>query len=165
MTDFWPKDLEISQNGRSPEAILQDAQRDFETKSQGLVELALHPSVSTRGNTYTQVYARHNPSGRTSTLFAVVHRPEKPYPVRLQPNDQDLPDGFRKKYTRYFDETFKIAASMRFGPEPETVENPWVATSPNEFQRLLRRIFNTEFVKSEIVNLAMHRSAPLGEEE
>ncbi|MGD0384459.1 MAG: hypothetical protein ABSA77_13140, partial [Thermoguttaceae bacterium] len=97
MTDFWPNGLELSDT-QSPMDILYDARRNWESESKGLLTLILQTAKSKSKNDMIIVHAKHVPSDRTASLFSVVCRPGAPYPARIQPRDDAVPDFFKKSY-------------------------------------------------------------------
>jgi len=154
MSDFWPKDLEISDT-KSPMEILESAQEDWNTRSDGVLELILEDAKSKTGNNLIIVHAKHNPNNRTITLFTVAHRLNRHYPVTIEPEDQDLPNFLKKSY--YMP---GIVDSL----QPSAVHgghitNKWVSDTPSEFRTKLIEIFNLGNVKASLVSLASSTSA------
>ena len=69
MSSFWPKGVEITDT-QSPREILSTAQEDWQTKSDGVMELILQDTQSESGNSMIIVHAKYVPSNRTATLFS-----------------------------------------------------------------------------------------------
>jgi hypothetical protein len=93
------------------------------------------------------VHAKHVPSNRTVTLFSVVHRADAPYPARIQPRNEELPNFLKKTY-------FKSGvADLAAQINGEVLTDNWVCDTPNEFRSRLEDVFDLGAVKSEILNL------------
>jgi hypothetical protein len=166
MSNFWPSGIELSDT-QSPKDILETAQEDWHTSSDGVMELVLQDAESNSGNSMIIVHAKHVASNRTATLFSVVHRPGNPYPATIQPKDEDLPDFLKKSYSykppsrviTSFDEQLRIDAQLRInaqllGAAGKSISNEWVSDTPTEFRRKLAEAFNLGIIKREILNLA-----------
>ena len=149
MSNFWPSDLNIKDT-QSPMEILQVAQNDFQTESQGLITLIMQIAKSQSGNDMIIVHAKHVPSNRTRTLFTVVHRPNSPYPASIVPRDEKLPNFLKKSY-------YKAGILERTAPDFMTsgseVENKWVCDTPSEFRSKLREVIELGSTKADILNL------------
>lgn len=146
MSNFWPSGLELSDT-QSPREILEVAQEDWYTSSQGIMELVLQDAEAKSGMSMIIVHAKHVPSNRTSRLLSVIHRPNNPYPVTFHLEDEDLPDYLKKSYT--YSDLEDVASRLRV-----RVSNPWVSETPPEFRKNLANAFNLGYVKSRILNLA-----------
>ncbi len=149
MTDFWPSGLHLDDIS-SPLEILQTAQQEWTDQGAGLLALVIQETKSSNNYKMLIVHAKHVPSNRTVTLFSVLHRPDAPYPARIQPRDGELPDFFKKSYYRRGIADFTAGISGAAGGE---VTNKWVCDSPFEFRSKLREIFNQGTLKSEILSL------------
>jgi hypothetical protein len=166
MSSFWPDGIELSDT-QSPKDILNTAKEEWLTVSDGVLELVLQDAKSESGNFMIIVHAKHVRSKRTATLFSIVHEPEKPYPVRIQPEEENIPDSLKKSYYK------KSTAASSFGSladnliasgpisldgrtrkDMSLVTNPWVSDTPSEFRKKLSEVFNLGLVKREILNLA-----------
>ena len=160
MADFWPSGLELT-DSQSPIEILQEAQRDWESSSGGVMALVLQSAESDSGNDMIIVHAKHLPSNRTASLFSVVFRPANPYPVTIQPKDDELPDFLKKSYyvPGHDPVGSLLARSSLPSVEGRTVTNQWVSDTPSEFREKLREVFNLGLARSEVVNLACEVSA------
>lgn len=152
MSKFWPSDIKISDT-QSPKEILKVAQEDWSTSSDGVMELVLQDATSEAGNAMIIIYAKHVPTNRTSTLLSVVHRPNNPYPVTIQPTVEDLPDFLKKSYNQPGLQNFEGII-----PTGRTVSNEWVSDTPSEFRDKLAKAFNLGAIKSKILNLASSSS-------
>lgn len=151
MSDFWPNGLDLSDT-QSPMEILRVAQKDWHQKSEGIMELVFQDATTTSGNTMIIVHAKHVASNRTSTLFSIVHRPNNPYPVRIQLEaNNNLPDVLKKTYPK---STITSAIEL-IGNARQTISNPWVSDTPPEFREKLSEAFNDGSIKSIILNLAL----------
>jgi hypothetical protein len=156
MTDFWPDGLELSDT-ESPMDILKDAQRNWELESKGLLTLVLQETKSSSGFDMIIVHAKHVRKNRTASLFSVLHRHGAPYPARIQPRDNDLPNFFKKSY--YEPAMSSAAVDLFRRTQGGTVENNWVADTPSEFRDTLREAFNLGIVKSEVLSIAASSGA------
>ena len=164
MTSFWPDGIQLS-DLQSPMEILQEAQREWKLTSNGIMDLVLQPAKSTSGNDMVFVHAKHLPSNRTASLFAVVYRPANPYPVTIQPRDDELPDVLKKTYYKPGVDPFRTFTSISvIKTDGRTVTNHWVSDTPSEFRTKLHEVFNLGIVKSELLNLACKNSQPNGDE-
>jgi hypothetical protein len=173
MSSFWPDGIELSDT-QSPKDILNTAKEEWRTVSDGVLELVLQDAKSESGNFMIIVHAKHVRSKRTATLFSIVHEPEKPYPVRIQPEKENIPDSLKKSYYKQSAADFSLGSisvisdSLRYYPMPSEmtglgvrpkkdmnlVSNPWVSDTPSEFRKKLSEVFNLGLVKREILNLA-----------
>lgn len=158
MSNFWPSGLDLSDT-QTPREILKAANEDWQTSSDGVMELVLQDATSKSGNSMIIVHAKHVASNRTSTLFSIVHRPNNPYPVTIQLEDEDLPNFLKKSYVRP-----SISIAMELMGRSESVSNPWVSDTPSEFRKKLAEAFNLGSVKSKILNLASGTSDDTNEE-
>ncbi len=160
MSNYWPSDLSFS-NTQSPREILEVAKEDWYANSEGVMELVLQDAESESGNSMIIVYAKHVLSNRTSKLFSIVHRPNNPYPVTIQLEDENIPNFLKKSYTR---PGLPGLSSIGITPrifediEEETISNLWVSDTPPEFRKKLAEAFNLGDVKSGILNLALSAS-------
>jgi hypothetical protein len=149
MSNYWPSGLELSDT-QSPREILKVAQEEWDTSSEGVMRLVLQDAETESGNSMTIVHAKHVPSNRTSELLSVIHRPNDPYPVTIQPDLEKIPNFLKKSYSRDLSSAVATAAlAMR-----DTVSNPWVSDTPAEFRKKLAEAFNLGAIKSRILNLA-----------
>jgi hypothetical protein len=144
MSSFWPVGLEISDT-QSPRDILSTAQEEWQTNSNGILELVLQDAESESGNSMIIVHAKHAANNRTATLFSIVHQPDKPYPVRIQPEEEDLP-SFLKRSSKP-NSLMTLGSSIMMPDE-------WVSDTPSEFRKKLTEVFNLGIIKREILNLA-----------
>lgn len=149
MGNYWPSGIDFSDIPQSPREILKVAREDWDTGSEGIMELVLQDAESETGNPIIIVYAKHVPSNRTSKLFSIIHRPNNPYPVTIQLEVEDLPNFLKKSYHRL--EDFERAA-MGVRQVLEPISNEWVSDTPSEFRKKLREAFNLGSVKSVIIN-------------
>jgi hypothetical protein len=156
MSKYWPDGIELKDT-QSPNKILKDAKAEWTANSDGLLELLLQEAESKSGHDMIIVHAKHMPSNRTASLFSVVCRKGQPYPARLQPKDDEMPDFFKKSY-----KTKNLGAIGAMGVayqqfanvgDEKWVENHWVADTPTEFREKLEEVFNLGNIKSEILNL------------
>jgi hypothetical protein len=157
MSNYWPSGLELSDT-QSPREILKVAQEEWYTSSEGVMELVLQDAESESGNSMIIVHAKHVPSNRTSTLLSVVHRPDNPYPVTIQLEDEDLPNFLKKSYYLPDPMSSARATAKRLDMSGQTIENRWVSDTPAEFRKKLAEAFNLGAVKSRILNLALDAS-------
>lgn len=153
MSKYFPVGLKLDDT-QTPMEILQNAQLDWETESGGLVTLILQTAKSKDGDDMILVHAKHVPSNRTVSLFSLVCRTGNPYPVRIQPKDNELPKFLRKSYHEPgFASALSIAAAVNV--QGHTVTNEWVSDTPAEFRNKLSEVFNLGIVKSEVLNLVV----------
>lgn len=168
MSNFWPSGLELSDT-QSPREILKAAQEDWQTSSDGVMDLVLQDAKSKSENSMIIVHAKHVVSNRTATLFSIVHRPNHPYPATIQLEEEDLPQFLQKTY--YKGGSRDIADILRherldslgsllgsqgslLGSQGSTVSNKWVSDTPAEFRTKLADAFNLGLIKGKILNLA-----------
>ncbi|NEQ47341.1 MAG: hypothetical protein F6K00_28915 [Leptolyngbya sp. SIOISBB] len=149
MASYWPKGVDLKDIS-SPRTILESAQQEWVDHSDGLLTLIIQDTQSTDGDAMLVVYAKHMPSNRTVTLFSVVHRTDAPYPARIQPRNEELPNFLKKTYTRSdAADLDKVVRQMT----ANTIVNTWVCDTPSEFRSRLEDVFDLGTVKSEILNL------------
>jgi hypothetical protein len=162
MSSYWPSDLELSDTA-APMDILRDASEDWQVNSHGLLELIMQFAQSKSGNDMILVHARHIPSNRTASLLSVVSRPNNPYPARLQPKEDELPDFFKKTYVKQGVNTsgVGIQSALRSLQDLQpTATNHWIAETPSEFRTKLAEAFNLGAMKSIILNLVASDAPP-----
>lgn len=149
MSEYWPDDIDL-EDVSNPFEILSEASQQWKTDSGGRVELVIQLAESKTGNKMYIVHARHVESNRTSTLFSVVHRPDTPYPVRIQPRENELPDFLKKNYHKRSPhaELMNLTSTAE-----QEIHNRWVSDTPSEFRDKLRDAFNLGSVKSEVFSL------------
>ncbi len=172
MSSFWPKGVELNDT-QSPRDILKTAQEEWQIASDGILDLILQDAESKSGNSMIIVHAKNVATNRTATLFSIVHQPEKPYPVTIQPEKEDLPTFLKKSY--YDESTLnklskgseleKMIRTSALLPIQRAVDldvkpvvNNWVSDTPSEFRNKLSEAFNLGIVKREILNLAAANS-------
>lgn len=111
--------------------------------------MVIQEAEATNGHHMLIVHAKHVPSHRTATLFSVVHRPAAPYPAKIQPREDELPEFLQKSYYKpgFAELTGTIATKGR------QVTNKWVCDTPSEFRTQLEAVFNLGTVKAEVLNL------------
>jgi hypothetical protein len=154
MSDFWPSGLDM-QDTASPEVILSTAGKEWSEESGGVVTLVIQGAESKGGDRLLIVHAKHVPSDRTVKLFSVLHRPNAPYPARIYPDEDKVPDYLKK---RYYDPGFSLGsmravASVLSEREAREVTNEWVCDTPREFRSHLIEALNQGVVKSEVLGL------------
>lgn len=149
MNNFWPSDLNLGDTS-SPLEILQLAKQEWTEMSDGLLTLVIQEAESTNNNHMLIVHAMHVPSNRTVTLFSVVHRPSAPYPVTIQPRDNELPNIFKKSYYKPGFADITAGVGSMAGRQ---VTNNWVCDTPAEFRYQLAEAFNLGTVKSDVLSL------------
>jgi len=152
MPSFWPSGLELSDTA-TPMSILLAAGEEWKTTSEGLLELIMQTGETESGNDIILVHAMHTPSNRTASLLSVVMRSGLAYPARLQPNEEDLPNFFKKSYSRPANPVGITAIQNILNTIPTFEENKWVAETPSDFRRQLADAFNLGGTKSIILNL------------
>lgn len=168
MSSFWPDGVEISDT-QSPKDILNTAQEEWQTASDGILQLVLQDTKSESGNSMIIVHAKNVASNRTATLFSIVHQPEKPYPVTIQPEKEDLPTFLKKSYYEPTSqsqlENLSVGLSMIAVKGKNPVINPWVSDTPPEFRKKLSEAFNLGIVKREILNLTSSNTSTANNNE
>lgn len=148
MTEFWPTGLNLEDTS-SPLEILRGAQNEWEERTGGLLTLIIQEAEATNGHHMLIVHAKHVPSHRTATLFSVVHRPAAPYPAKIQPRENELPEFLKKRYYQPGIEDFAGTVAVK----GRQVTNKWVCDTPSEFRTQLEAVFNLGTVKAEVLNL------------
>lgn len=167
MTSYWPSNLELSDTA-APMDILRDASEDWRVNSQGLLELVMQVVQSKSGNDMILVHAKHIPSNRTASLLSVVMRPNNPYPARIQPKEDELPNFFKKTYVRsgYSAGSLGIESALKSIQGLQLTEtNQWVAETPSEFRAKLADAFNLGALKSIVLNLVASDAQPETDDE
>ena len=150
MSSFWPNGLELSDT-QSPRDILNTAQEEWQINSDGLLQLVLQDVKSQSGHSMIIVHAKHVVNNRTARLFSIVHLPEKPYPVTIQPEKEDLPAFLKKDPHKSNLQGGMFAVSGISGLNLLT--NQWISDTPAEFRKKLTEVFNLGMIKREILNL------------
>jgi hypothetical protein len=156
MSNFWPSGLDMKDTA-SPEIILSTASDEWSDKSGGVITLAIQDTKSTSGDRLLIVHAKHVPSKRTVTLFSVLHRPNAPYPARIYPAKDAVPDHLKKTY---YQPGFSLAELAIGGASGHDVTNDWVCDTPSEFRSHLSEVFNQGVVKSEVLGLIAGATPP-----
>lgn len=153
MSDFWPAGLVLTDT-QTPRQILEEAQGDWETNSDGQMTLVLQRTRTESGNDRIIVHAKHRPANRTAALFSIVYRPRNPYPVTIQLKNEDLPDFLKKAVHEPGMGGVGVGVVEAIGTVAgRTVTNQWVSDTPVEFREKLIEVFNLGIVKSEVLNL------------
>lgn len=147
MSTFFPEDLDLKDTS-SPLDILKSAKEDWSNHSNGMLDLIVQEAVSANKNDLLIIHARHVPSNRTITLFSVAQRPNAPYPARIQPKGDELPDLFKKTY--YQPGIADMGSVFRAGGQ---ITNEWVCDTPAEFRSKLKKVFNLGTLKSDVLSL------------
>jgi len=139
--------------------ILRDAQADWESSSNGSLRLILQEAESKSGNDMIIVHAMHVASKRTASLFSIICRKGHPYPARIRPKDDELPNYLKKTYKTQPISRASVASAMQTLIEEKWVNNPWVSETPSEFRFNLEKVFNLGNIKSEVLNLISSKGA------
>ena len=93
------------------------------------------------------VTARDQRSGRSATLFHVIHRYDAHYPATFKVDSEDLPQFLQRIYeTEYY-------RGYDDDSPPEYIENLWVCADAVEFSSKLEKVFNLADVKTSVYNL------------
>ncbi len=155
--NFFPSDLEIT-NLQSPLDILSEAKLEWDSKGQGIISLLVDEGRSTSGSDSTSViihvYALHIPSQRLARLLTIFHVTEKPYPARINPEKEDIPDYLRKERIGASSRSSLAAIeSFRVSMSQNTSVDEWVCESPDEFRRQLVKALNRGSVKAAVTNI------------
>lgn len=151
MSNFWPSGINLNDSS-SPLQILQLADNDWKQQSKGLLALLIQDSESSSKSRVLTIHAKHVPSNRTATLFSVIHRPNAPYPVVIEPISDRLPDYLKKSVYKPGIEEIALGGSLgRFQGRTET--NEWVCDTPSEFRTKLEKVFNLGVTKASLVSL------------
>ncbi len=152
MSSFWPVGFEISDT-QSPRDILSTAQEEWKTNSGGILELVLQDTESESGNSMIIVHAKHVMNNRTAQLFSIVYQLGKPYPVKIQPEEKDLPSFLKKSHSKPSPQDIFLSTNISLTPQQDLI-NKWVSDTPSEFRTKLSEVFNLRIIKREILNLA-----------
>lgn len=164
MSRFWPEGLSVS-DVQSPYEILESAREEWESESEGILTLVLQLSDADEGNSTITVYAKHIPSNRTSTLFAVIHRLNEPYPAVIKPYCKTLPNILKKTYVQPEMNTEKNDSyEYDFLMHKGTVTNRRVSDTPAEFREKLTAYFNLSEVKAAVLSLTSRRG-PINDDD
>lgn len=148
MTSFWPLGMDL-RDVQTPHEILKQAQLEWKERSEGLLGLIIQETETTTQEPMLIVHAVLVPTNRTVELFSVVHRIDSPYPARIQPRENALPDFLKKKH-------YEPGIADLHEPMVLTgreVTNKWVCDTPSEFRDQLRQVFELGTVKSDVLNL------------
>ncbi|MCI5132182.1 MAG: hypothetical protein D3904_11835 [Candidatus Electrothrix sp. EH2] len=163
MSRFWPEGLSVS-DVQSPYEILESAREEWEAESEGILTLELQLSDADEGNATITVSAKHVPSNRTSTLFAVIHRLNEPYPAVIKPYCKTLPNILKKSYVQPGMNVEKNESyEYEFLTHEGTVTNKRVSDTPAEFREKLTASFNLSEVKAAVLSLTSRRE-PLNDD-
>lgn len=166
MTNFWPEGIDLNDT-QSPRDILNAARNDWQVGTDGLMDLVLQDAQSESGNLMIIVHAKHLVSNRTATLFSIVHRPNYPYPVKIQLKDEKIPSSLQKSYyVPNHRKLLSVAAELGLKESESSgrmIQNHWVSETPTEFRHKLIEAFNSGVVKSEILNLASVAMGDMGD--
>lgn len=154
MTNFWPTGLDLTDTS-SPFEILQSARQEWTDQSKGALTLVIQKTKSANGNHVLIVHAKHVPSNRTVTLFSVIHRPGAPYPAKIQPREDGIPDILKKSYYRPGLDDLDVIPN----PIGEQVTNKWVCDTPAEFRAQLKEVFNLGSLTSDVFSLVTGNSS------
>jgi len=157
MSNFWPTNFALNDT-ESPMEILETARKQWESESGNNLTLVLEPAKSQGGYDMIIIHARHVPSSRTTTLFSITHRPNAPYPLTINPKDDELPLFLQRSYYEPGSAGFSnIKLALGGGTPGHTVTNEWVCDTPGEFRDKLATVFNLGMVKCEVLSLVANR--------
>lgn len=161
MTNYWPSDLNLEDTS-SPLEIIKDAKQEWRDQSDGQLILVIQEAESSNKNDMMIVHAKHAPSNRTVTLFSVIHRLGSPYPARIQPQGDELPDAFKKSYYQH---GFAELASLTGTVTGRNVTNEWICDTPSEFRSKLQKVFNLGTLKADVLSLVSGAAPDYSEAE
>ena len=163
MNNFWPEDVSVDDTS-SPYDILESAREEWEAETEGEMTLELQQGESKNGHKMVIVHAKHVPSNRTATLLEIVHRQSEPYPVTIQPREEELPDILKRE--RYQPGLREIGVPADLSPlEGRKIKNEWVSDTPSEFREKLSKALHLSAVKTAILGLACEASDAAPEDE
>lgn len=150
MSNFWPKELELT-TVQTPMEILLEARDEFLRESNNLVFLDFQTENDVNGDEEITVRAVISTTRRSATLFRVVHQIGRPYPSAIVTQENSLPTYLRSTQKK------KIRTggiSMLTPPVEREIEetNRWVSIGPAEFRSRLAEVFNSGYVKSTLIN-------------
>lgn len=148
MTNYWPSNFHL-EDVSTPAQILESAGYEWDVNSNGQLQLIFQESLADHNYETIIVHAKHVSSNRTKTLFSVSHRTGNPYPVRIEPTADELPNYLKKSYTT--NSTASLLSS--FDIKGKTITNEWVCDTPSEFRRKLSDVFNLGTLKADILSL------------
>jgi hypothetical protein len=162
---FFPEGIELS-SILSPSEILEEARREWEVDSNGLLLLRISQVlIESEEETILDVYIVHSPSKRMAKVLSLAHRPNQPYPIEIRPESFNIPKYLKKSYeiqTRrspsssvFSSLVDQMRALERTLPEviTKTITNEWVCDTPAEFREKLEKVFNLGVIKSTINNI------------
>lgn len=141
--DFIPYDFDFTDQ-RTPSEILEPLRRELAEKSGGHFQVEVSESQQ---DDRTILILRLKMDGSRLDLIQAQYRRDAFYPVSLKFASAALPDFLRRQK---IEQTF-VGAIMS-APTTRTVENPWIASGPAEFEELLKKAMNEDSVKADLVN-------------
>ncbi len=150
MGSFWPKGIDIK-DVAAPYEILQLANQDWLTESEGLLSLVIQEKEPEEGMEEFIVHALHIPSDRSVTLFSVTQLGDTPYPARITLRGDRIPIFLQKEYHR----TKKgiLADANALYESKELIANKWVSETPADFRKHLSEALNSSETKSVVFSL------------
>jgi len=160
MSSYWPSDLDV-RDMSSPLQILEQARQEWTEESSGVLSLLVQKAETIDNMHKVYIYAKHEPSGQTVILFSVYYRLETPYPAKILPRENELPNSLKKSYySPGLESAFSIstAAALAASMKGKRVTNERVCDSPAEFRSELEDVFNLGSVKSEVISLVSNNS-------
>ena len=92
----------------------------------------------------------------------MIHRPGAPYPARIQPRDDELPDILKRSY--YRPGIADIGATIG-NVTGRQVTNKWVCDTPSQFRSELANVFNLATLKAEVLSLVSEDTSATASDE
>ncbi len=152
IADLWPDDIKAD-DVISPEEILDHQARLLEQRTNGLLtaDVVKHTAEDRVVIGFDVQSVR---SGNRVRLFSAEHRVDFEYPIAMSP-PAELP-AFLKAEVYEPGIGDMVTAASRF--HGRSVTNPWVASSPIEFQKKVQDMFAQSSVKAAVLSLLARSS-------
>jgi hypothetical protein len=159
IADLWPDDIKAD-DVISPEEILDHQARQLEQRTNGLLtaDVVKHTAEDRVVIGFDVQSVR---SGNRVRLFSAEHRVDFEYPIAMSP-PAELPAFLKEEV--YVPGLGDLTTAMpRF--QGRCVKNPWVASSPAEFQKKVQDMLAHSSVKSAVLSLLARASRPTNKDE
>lgn len=153
IADLWPDDIR-AEDVISPEEILEHQARLLEERTNGLLtaDVVRHTAED---RVVIGFDVQSTRAGSRVRLFSAEHRVDFEYPIVLSP-PAELPPFLKAEV--YEPGLGDVTAAVRF--QGRCVRNPWVASSPAEFQKRVQEMLALPSVKAAVLSLLARSSRP-----
>lgn len=158
IANLWPDDIKAD-DVLSPEEILDSQACLLEQRTNGLLTANV-VKHSAEDRVIIGFDVQSVRSGNRVRLFSAEHRLDFEYPIALSP-PAELPRFLQTEV--YVPGLADLSAAV--SRPGHHVQNPWIASSPTEFQKKVQDMLATSSVKAAVLSLLARSSRQMAGEE